>query len=255
MKHNSKIAVVSLFLMCVCLAAHPAFAQSAAGGLSATASSQSAEKGVTLWELLQAGGIAMVVLGLLSIAALALVVYNFMTIKTEQLAPQRFTEDLIQRLESRDDKGVRSMCSGKANIMAIIAWEGFERRNRGKLIVREAMENAARREIGKLWQNISYLGDIATIAPLLGLLGTTLGMIQAFNVISFAGANLKPIMLVGGISKALVTTAAGLIIAVPVLSFYSYFRGKVQDISDQVERYSMDVIKLIEESATSSKNF
>ena len=88
-----------------------------------------------------------------------------------------------------------------------------------------------------------------TVAPLMGLLGTVLGMIQAFNVISYAGASLKPIMLVGGISKALVTTAAGLVIAVPVLSVYSYFRGIVQDISNRVEMYSTDIMKLIEENA------
>jgi biopolymer transport protein ExbB len=246
MKFNSKIAIFCLLTIGV-LIVHPAWADNP---VNLSPMAPAAHQSVTLWDLLKAGGFAMIVLGLLSSVATALVVYDFMTIKREQLIPQRFTEDLIQRLESRDDKGVRAMCASKPNIIAVIALEGFERRTKGKVIVREAMESAARREVGKLWQNISYLGDIATIAPLLGLLGTTLGMIQAFNVISYAGANLKPIMLVGGISKALVTTAAGLIIAVPVLSFYSYFRGKVQDISDHVERYSMDIMKLIEESAT-----
>jgi biopolymer transport protein ExbB len=246
MKFNSKIAILWFLTVCV-LAVHPAWADNP---VNLSPMAPAAHSSVTLWDLLKAGGFAMIVLGLLSAVATALVVYDFMTIKREQLVPQRFTEDLIQRLESRDDKGVRAMCANKPNIIAAIAWEGFERRTKGKVIVREAMESTARREVGKLWQNISYLGDIATIAPLLGLLGTTLGMIQAFNVISYAGANLKPIMLVGGISKALVTTAAGLIIAVPVLSFYSYFRGKVQDISDHVERYSMDIMKLVEESAT-----
>ena len=244
MKFNSKIVVLGLFILLAVAAGHTAYADNPSMAVT------QGEHGVTLWDLLKAGGWTMLVLGILSFVATALIVYNFMTIKVDVLAPQKFTEDLIQRLESRDDKGVRAMCSKKSNIIAAIALEGFERRSKGKLIVREAMENTARREIGKLWQNITYLGDIATIAPLLGLLGTTLGMIQAFNVISYAGASLKPIMLVGGISKALVTTAAGLIVAVPVLSFYSFFRGKVQEISDQVERYAMDIMKLVEESAT-----
>jgi biopolymer transport protein ExbB len=248
MKFNFKIAILGFLIMCA-FAGYPAFADNPGSGVASMAPAAQGDHGVTLWELLKAGGVAMLVLGLLSAAATAIIIYDFMTIKPELAVPQRFAEDLVQRLESRDDKGVRAMCIGKSNILATVALEGFERRARGKLIVREAMENAARREIGKLWQNISYLGDIATIAPLLGLLGTTLGMIQAFNVISYAGASLKPIMLVGGISKALITTAAGLIIAVPALSFYSYFRGKVQAISDQLERYSMDVMKLMEESA------
>ena len=244
MKFNSKIVVLGLFILLAVAAGHAAYADNPSMAVT------QGEHGVTLWDLLKAGGWTMLVLGILSFVATALIVYNFMTIKVDALAPQKFTEDLIQRLESRDDKGVRAMCAKKSNIIAAIVLEGFERRSKGKLIVREAMENTARREIGKLWQNITYLGDIATIAPLLGLLGTTLGMIQAFNVISYAGASLKPIMLVGGISKALVTTAAGLIVAVPVLSFYSFFRGKVQEISDQVERYAMDIMKLVEESAT-----
>jgi biopolymer transport protein ExbB len=243
MKFNSKIAIFFLILA-VCAIAQPVLAENPSLAVP------QGEHGVTLWDLLRAGGWPMLVLILLSVAATALIVYDFMTIKTELLAPQRFTEDLIQRLESRDDQGVRSMCSGRPNIIASMTMEGFDRRTKGKVIVREAMENTARREIGRLWQNISYLGDIATIAPLLGLLGTTIGMIEAFNVISYAGASLKPIMLVGGISKALVTTAAGLIIAVPVLSFYSFFRGVVQETSDQIERYSMDIIKLVEESAS-----
>jgi len=248
MKFNSKIALFWFLITLGVVLAVPVFAADKAA--VAMAPSAQAEHSVTLWELLRAGGWTMLVLGLLSVVATSLVVYNLMTIKMDVLVPQRFTEDVIQRLESRDDKGVRAMCRGGSNIIGAIVAEGFDRRAKGRIIVREAMENAARREIGKLWQNISYLGDIAAIAPLLGLLGTTIGMIQAFNVISFAGANLKPIMLVGGISKALVTTAAGLIVAVPALAFYSYFRGKVQAISDQVERYAMDVMKLVEESAT-----
>ena len=109
------------------------------------------------------------------------------------------------------------------------------------------MENHTKKEIGGMWQNISYLADIATIAPLVGLLGTVLVMIQAFNVIAFQTAVVKPILLAGGVSKAMVTTAGGLIVAIPVMLFYAYFRGKVQDISNVVESYATDIIKFIEE--------
>jgi len=202
---------------------------------------------ITLWQFIQAGGWAMMVLGALSVIALAIIVYDFMVIKMEQLIPVEFAEELVRKLEGYQLQEARSMCEKKSNIMAAIALTGLDRRSKGKVVMREAMENTAHKEVGKLWQNIAYLGDIAVIAPLLGLLGTVLGMIQAFNVISFAGSSLKPIMLVGGISKALVCTAAGLMIAIPCLCFYSYFRGKVQAISDTVEAYATDVMKLIEE--------
>jgi biopolymer transport protein ExbB len=207
----------------------------------------SGSQNTTLWQFLQAGGWTMLVLGLVSVLALALIVYDFLTIKIEKLAPNEFSESLVQKLESNDPHGARQLCEKESNIISAIALAGLDRRTKGKTIMREAMENKARKEIGKLWQNLSYLGDIATIAPLLGLLGTVLGMIEAFNVISFAGSNLKPIMLVGGISKSLVCTAAGLVIAIPCMSCYSYFRGKVQYISDQVEAYSSDIMRLIED--------
>ncbi len=258
MKYQFSAGVLGLLILLACFIQYPASADDPAASPSPTpstavssvpASIEIIHKDVTLWQLIQAGGGTMFLLGLLSVIATAIIIYDFMSLKTELLAPPKFTEELITKLEARDEKTVRSMCASQPNIIAAITLAGLDRRSKGKLVAREAMENAARKEVTKLWQNISYLGDIATIAPLLGLLGTVLGMIQAFNVISYAGSSLKPIMLVGGISKALVTTAAGLLIAIPVLSFYSYFRGRVQDTSDQVETYATDIMKLVEENS------
>lgn len=265
MKYKFPAGVFGLLIVLACFIQHPVFAQEPAALTASTAltaskampavsaSAETIHKDVTLWQLIKAGGATMILLGLLSVIALAIIIYDFLSLKTELLAPAKFTEDLIQKLEARDEKAARAMCTSRSNIIAAITLAGLDRRAKGKLVAREAMENAARKEVAKLWQNISYLGDIATIAPLLGLLGTVLGMIEAFNVISYAGNTLKPIMLVGGISKALVATAAGLLIAIPVLSFYSFFRGRVQDASDQVETYATDIMKLIEDSA-STKN-
>ena len=208
---------------------------------------------VTLWALLKAGGYTMAVLGLLSVAALALIFYNFLTINAELLAPKVFTSNLIIKLEARDLEGAKIICEKEKNIISTIAVAGINRYSRGKVVMREAMEKAMHKELGNLWKSIAYLGDIASIAPLLGLLGTVIGMIQAFNVISTAGAALKPMMLVGGISKALITTAAGLVVAIPTLAFYSYFRGKVHDIMNTVEDYSTDIIRLIEDDVPTSK--
>ena len=207
---------------------------------------------VSLWQLLQSGGWTMIILGLLSMVSLTLIFYNFLTLKLESLVPEEFTNNLIMRLETRDLQGAKIVCEKKKNIIATIALAGINRCVRGKVVMHEAMEKAMYKEVTKLWKNIAYLGDIVSIAPLLGLLGTVIGMIQAFNVISTAGAGLKPAMLVGGISKALITTAVGLVVAIPTLAFYSYFRGKVQDICDVVDDYSTDIIKLIEESSFSS---
>ncbi len=250
MTFKPTVKVLGFLTMGICLMATWALAAPPAGApVAGVVPAGGGQETTTLWQLLKNGGWSMLVLGALSLVALAIIVYDFMTLKPELKTPQRFFEDLIEKLEAGDYKGAVQLCRRNDNILSAVAIAGLERSTKGRLIMRESMENCARKEVSKLWQNIAYLGDIATIAPLMGLLGTVLGMIQAFNVISYAGASLKPIMLVGGISKALVTTAAGLVIAVPVLSVYSYFRGIVQEISNRAEMYVTDIMKLIEESS------
>lgn len=205
------------------------------------------QEGMSLWQMMQSGGVVMIVLFVLSIGAGALVVYNFREIHTERLAPRDFAERVIDDLERKDLRSVRQQCEDQENIMARIVMAGLDRKARGAILAREAMENMVRKEVAALWQKISYLSDIAAVAPLIGLLGTVVGMIQAFNVIAFQAGVVKPILLAGGVSKAMVTTAGGLIVAIPVMLFYAYFRGRVQEVTDVVENYSTDIMKLIEE--------
>ena len=141
------------------------------------------------------------------------------------------------------------MCTQeKENLIAKIVLAGLDKTKKkpGDILVREAMEHRARIEIGGLWQNLNYLSDIVAVAPLLGLLGTVLGMIQAFHAVPLQSAGAKTALLSAGISKAMVTTAAGLIVAIPVLMSYSYFRGKVQEVTNTIEIYVTDIIKIME---------
>ncbi len=203
------------------------------------------EKGMTLWQLIKTGGFIMVVLFVLSIAAIASITYNFMTLKVNKLSPNYFAEDIMQKLEKKKHKIAEELCKSHKNIISDIVLAGLKKESKGAVFAREAMENCARDKIAGLWQNISYLSDIAIVAPMIGLLGTVLGMIQAFNVIAFQVAVVKPVLLAGGVSKAMVTTAGGLIVAIPVMLFYAYFRGKVQEISNAVASYSTEIIKII----------
>ena len=108
------------------------------------------------------------------------------------------------------------------------------------------MEQRARIEIGNLWQNLNYLSDIVTVAPLLGLLGTVFGMIQAFSAVPLQSTGVKVPVMVAGISKAMVATGAGLVVAIAVLMAYSFFRGRVQALTNVIEMYTDDVIKAME---------
>ena len=207
---------------------------------------QQAKEGMTLWETIKAGGSMMVVLGGLSVAAVASIIYNFSLLNPRKLVPAAFSEDIIKKLDEGRIEVARSLCRRQNNIIAGIVKAGLDKRHRGVMFAREAMDNYARKEINRLWQNISYLGDIASVAPLVGLLGTVLGMIQAFNVVAFQSALVKPMLLAGGISKAMITTAGGLIIAIPAMLFHAFFKGKIIAIAETVETYNADIMKIME---------
>lgn len=248
MKNKVKV-FIALMILCsgLIFAANFCFAQEADLKVLADTIEQS-QQGMTLWQVIKTGGFIMVVLALISIAALAIIVYNWQNLKVSKLVPREPVEQILQKLEKGQFKLAQELCQSHDNIVSRIVSAGIEKRAKGALVAREAMENSAKREVAALWQNISYLADIAAVAPMVGLLGTVLGMIQAFNVIAFQTAVVKPILLAGGVSKAMVTTAGGLFVAIPAMILYAVFRARVQEVSNTVESYSADIIKIIEEA-------
>ena len=206
-----------------------------------------AEEGMTLWQIIKAGGEVMIVLALLSIAALSLVVYYFLAFNPVKLIPEDFLEQTTSLLKENRYQDAARLCEDNPNLVSEVVMAGFTRLSRGKDVIEEAMLDKGKNIVGSMTQKLSYLADVAVISPMVGLLGTVLGMIQAFNVIAFQTGAVKPILLAGGISKAMVTTATGLIIAIPAMIFYSYFRGKVQNITAHLENVSTELFHLITE--------
>ena len=233
------IGIVLLAILC----AIPFAAAQVSHGAAAAQSPPS----IRVWELAKAGGFMMIILLLMSIGGLALIIYNVQTLQIDNLAPGIFSERLIELLEKSDERGVRQLCSKNHNIFSRIVIAGLSKKRRGPAFVREAMENSARQEIGAMWHQISFLADLGSIGPLLGLLGTVLGMIQAFSSIAFQAASVKPVLLVGGVSKAMVCTAGGLVVAIPALLAYSFFKARVIHISRVVETHTAEMIKIIED--------
>jgi biopolymer transport protein ExbB len=206
-------------------------------------------KEMTLWQTLVAGGSVMIFIAVLSLIALAIIIYDLMTLSVNKLAPKSFFDDVIQKLRDKNLKAARDLCLGEPNnIVAKIILAGLDKAKRspGDKSLREVMENRARVELGVLWQNLNYLSDIVAVAPLLGLLGTVLGMIQAFRAVPLQSGMAKTSLLAAGISKAMIATASGLFVAIPVLMFYSYFRGKLQEVTNAIELYSTDIIDSME---------
>lgn len=208
---------------------------------------ESAAEGMTLWQTIMSGGSVMIVLAFLSIAALALIVYYFMTMDPEKLLPGDFQERVLGHIENGEKKQLANMCRGEDNLISAVLSAGMGQTHKEKIIMKEAMEDEGRRLADLLWQKLSYLADVAAISPMVGLLGTVLGMIQAFNVIAFQTGAVKPILLASGISKAMVTTATGLMIAIPSMIFYSFFKGKVRDIVARLEGITAELYQLMAE--------
>lgn len=231
------------------LAAAAAFAKDAAPALAI----KKTEAGMTLLQLIRAGGGTMILLGLISVAALAFVIYFFLTYRPEKIAPEEFSRNVTGKLAAGRVADARQVCLGQENILARITIAALDREDRGAVAMREAAELTAKTEVSKLWEGLSYLSDIAVIAPLVGLLGTVLGMIDSFNVIAFATGSAKPVLLAGGIAKAMVATAGGLVIAIPASIFYSFFRAKVFKITAKVESFTSEAVDIL--TAETAKGF
>ncbi|EMG9910522.1 MotA/TolQ/ExbB proton channel family protein, partial [Acinetobacter baumannii] len=175
-----------------------------------------------MWELVKAGGWLMLPLILCSILTVAISIERFVRLRRSQVLPKVLMNDgsadisvVITNLEQ--DTNAQSTALG--NILKA----GFEHQEHGEQFARAQMEAMASQEISYLEKNINFLGTLSAIAPLLGLLGTVVGIIESFLVIDFGSAG-SPSLMIPGISKALITTAVGMLIAIPALISYRYFQ-------------------------------
>jgi biopolymer transport protein ExbB len=198
------------------------------GGQTAAPQQEAApEEGgrLTLWQMMRAGGLVMLAILILSVVALSLVIESFFSISVNRLLPRSFVSELDRHLEKRDVDSVVRHCEENtgplSNIVraAVAAGDSEEKRLEGVVAAGE-LEGEA------LFHRANYLSVFATIAPMLGLMGTVFGMIEAFNTVAFQAALGKPQLLAKGISEALITTAAGLVVGIPTMFLYFYFRSR-----------------------------
>lgn len=199
------------------------------------------QAGMTLFDLLAAGGWVMYFIIALSALALTMAIYFFITITERALVPPEQVRQIRNYLrEGRYDDIVR-LCRRSTGMFSKVILAGVMRGDSDPSGVASAMENVGRRESENIMRRIRFLSDIATVAPMLGLLGTVLGMIKAFNFIAFDISVVKPVALAGAVAQALVTTAAGLIVAIPSMGFFFFFRARLQSMVGQVEEVAVEV--------------
>ncbi len=221
------------------VSAHAAAAPAARGGLQ--------EQVLSLWELIVAGGSSMILQGFLSVVAVAFIIYHFRFVKMEKLLPADFVENLLSLLEKKEYEKAASVCKTQQNMASLMAMSVLPRLAKGSKLAPAQVESLVqvegRAQIEKLWQNLTYLGDVAVVAPLVGLLGTVIGMINAFHF--FKAGSVHPGVLTQGLAKAMVNTVAGLIVAIICLFFYSYFRGKVSAIISKAEAVASEMAQAL----------
>jgi len=198
-----------------------------------------------LIDLVIKGGPFMYPIVFCSVVALAIFMERLWVLRRKLIIPKDFiikVEDLVQRNKIAD---AIFLCKGNSSSIARTFLAGLKNTGRGMWLVKEAIEEKGRREGVILERNIGVLLTIANLSPLLGLLGTVSGMIKTFNAISVYGVG-GPAPLAGGIAEALITTAAGLIVAIPTLVAYRFILDKAQILIFEMEESSIRLVDTME---------
>lgn len=202
-------------------------------------------------EIIKAGGWLMGPIIACSVIALAIIVERFWALRRNRVLP----EQLVRILHGWSEGGKITHKITPENLdklaarspLGRIVATGLLNRFQGREIIKEGIEDTGRHVVHELERFLDALGTIAAITPLLGLLGTVFGMIQVFTVISVQGTS-DTQLLAGGISKALITTAAGLTVAIPSLFFYRYFRSRVDELVVRMEEEAIHLVDVIHSS-------
>lgn len=209
-----RLSLVAAVLLAVCAA--PALAAD-----NTSIGTESFFESVINW----GGWVGWVIIGT-SVWTLAMIIEMFVTQKKDKIVPPEVSDELEALLEEGEFQEALELCESQPNFVTNCIGAALPRLNEGWDKMKEALENAAGVESMKLQQKVGWLLFLSNMAPMLGLFGTVVGMIQAFKEIVRLGAKVTPTDLAAGISAALITTFDGLIVAMPALFAYQYFRNR-----------------------------
>ncbi|TXS93158.1 MotA/TolQ/ExbB proton channel family protein [Parahaliea aestuarii] len=193
-------------------------------------------------ELVTAGGWLMVLILLCSIVAVAICIERLYTLNPKKIAPPHLLATVWKQLKAGEIDANRLKSLRQSSPLGRILAAGLGNASHGRDVMKESIQEAASHVIHDLERYLNTLGTIAAVAPLLGLLGTVVGMIKVFAEIMAQGTG-NASALAGGISEALITTAAGLSVAIPALVMHRYFSGRIDGIVVELEQ---ETIKLVD---------
>lgn len=195
-------------------------------------------------ELFERGGTMMYPLVLASFIMIAIVIERLIALRKRKIIIPEIVAVVEQFRQEKDVELASNICQKYSGPLPNIISLSLENRTMPRQEIREFVEDEGRQQIRRLEKNLGILETIAAVAPLLGLLGTVIGMIKVFSVIKEQGIG-QAAALSGGISEALVTTVAGLFIGIPALIFYNYFLHKAEGFTLDIEKYSNRLLQKI----------
>ncbi|MBI1309714.1 MotA/TolQ/ExbB proton channel family protein [bacterium] len=190
-----------------------------------------------------------------SIIALWFAIERMVVLRRTRVIPPSFVEPFLDSLEERrlDEANATDLCEKNASPIAAVFLHGIHKWGRPSVEVEQAIIDGGERQVGQLRRHLRVLNGVATVTPLIGLLGTVIGMIQAFNDIASSGAMGKADQLAAGIAIALLTTAFGLAIAIPSLVMFMYLSGKVESLVLEMDELAQRVVRQVSAEGLSVK--
>lgn len=204
------------------------------------------EGAVTVWELVKSGGWMMLPIILSSIVALGIVAERLWTLRASRVTPEHLLGQVWVWIKDKKLNKERLKELRASSPLGEILAAGLANSKHGREIMKECIEEAAARVIHELERYINALGTIAAMAPLLGLLGTVLGMIDIFSSFTGAGMTANASVLAGGISKALITTAAGLMVGIPSVFFHRFLQRRIDELVVGMEQEAIKLVEVVQ---------
>lgn len=193
-------------------------------------------------EIIKAGGWVMWPIIAGSIVALGIIIERFWTLRASRIAPEGLATRVWQQIRegkfNRDE--LKALREGSP--LGFILAAGIANARHGREVMKESIEDAGGHVVHEMERFLNTLGTVAALSPLMGLLGTVLGMIEVFNVIALRGSG-EPSALAHGISMALITTAAGLVVAIPALFFHRWFTRRIDELTVTMEQEAIRVVE------------
>ncbi|MBO6024053.1 MAG: MotA/TolQ/ExbB proton channel family protein [Bacteroidales bacterium] len=214
---------------------------------AAEAAAQPAE--LSLFDLAAKGGWIMILLAVLSLIAVYIFIERFITVSRATKYDKGFMDRIREYMKDGKLDSAKALCRGNSTPISRMIEKGLSRIGRPLSDINSAIENVGNLEVAKLERGVSLLAIIASAAPMIGFLGTVLGMIDAFFRMSTAGNNIDIVMLSEGIYKAMVTTVGGLIVGIIAYFFHAIISNKIQKVVNLLEGKATEFMDVLNEPA------